>query len=829
MQQDNLRSHHQTKVGFVLLFSTLLASLTVVVLINLLIINVYVVDEKQLTSELSYLFIEKVRFGLWPEPVERAQYLITIITLPFIVSGIYHLFDKTLKKVTHQQVNTAYRFSFLLSIFFVSLLIYLDFKADPRNFISDGHPLFYRDIRNFIVSLTSEREIWLALFALPFTFFFCTSSNADKFHNFIKPIASITLAFLLIDILLVNLSNRDNYFGWYEHFNAVFYSVAQVVNGNTLLVDFTNQYGLYPHFLAPIFKVVGLSVFKYSVVMCSLVVLAYALLLLFLRNTVENLTLLLIGFLSLVYFRLYMLVFFGFGDSYFQYTPIRFIFPCLFLFLASYYFKNFDKRLYYSTFLVASISVLWNVDTGLVVFLTWLIGLCFNELFDFNIKKVIKNCLRHILLGFVILTFTIVSYSGLIYLSSDHLPDYSLFIKYQKIFYQSGFFMMHMPLINAWNLLALIYSIGLIKSASAVINNQKSNKTTLTFLLSILGVGLFSYYQGRSHDFLLTAVNYPALLLIIFFADDWVKEIRLYGYKKTLLQVFYLGLVLFCFLFCCFQFFKVNLLYHYSTNRLPATIKNQLPNLQLTENIVFLTENTRAGESILILTEPGYWDGIYYGETGTKNAVKVPGFSELMLQEDYEKIIQFLKENTFHKVFIDDDFNDNRVRSILQESYTLIDQNNEIKLFLPSKVAGASLIVERLDGIANYKLIPPNEALVKELDNFPPTLSLAAIQIELSQSANLKRISISATKGLSDVGGWTTRPIPHLWGIGIVDDESSTKLKNYGPRGNNLNLTVGQRLTLLIPDNGNLSGCPNLKIDMDYGNHGHLSINARCK
>jgi len=825
LSEDTTSIRHKNKTEFSLLVFTFLATLAITVFINIVITNIYVVDEKLLASQLANLFVEKVRFALWPEPVERLQYLISITIIPLITFVCYWLFNNFVRRLSDKQINVIYVVAFIISSTLFLLLIYLDLKTNPDNFIFKDRQNLYADIRGFVATIISGRDMWLALLATPFVYYFAVSNLSAKFDRIIKPIIFFVLALLLSDIFLINLSGRDNYFGWYEHFNAVYYSIAQAVNGKYLLVDFTNQYGLYPHFLAPIFKCIGLSVIKYSIVMCSLVVLSYVLLLLFIKNTIHNITLIFLGFIGLIYIRLYMLVFFNFGDSYFQYTPIRFIFPCLLLFLASHYFKNFNRTLYYSIFFISSLSVLWNIDTGFVVFITWLATLCFNELFDFKMRPFLKNCLAHLLTAVVIFSLTVFTYSGAIYLASGHLPDFSLFLKYQKIFYQSGFFMMHMPLFNAWNLIVLFYGIGLIKSASSIINNQNSYRNIIIFLLSILGIGLFSYYQGRSHDFLLTAINYPAFILLIMFADDWITEIQQYRYKKAFPQSFYLSLTLFFLLTLCFLLFKFNLIYHYSTNRLPVSIHNQFPNTQLTENITFLKENTSAGEDILILTEPGYWDGIYYSETGTRNAVNVPGFSELMLQEDYEKIIRFLKTNSITKVFIDDHFNDHVVRSILLENYTLIDQNNEMKAYLPSKAA-QSISKESLQGNASYHLSPPRVALVKGLDNFPADRPLAEIQIELNDAAILKRISISATKGGNIVGEWNTRPLPHLWGIGIVDNESSGKLRNDGPRGNNLNLPVGRKLTLLISDNDHLPERPNLKINIDYGKHGHLLMDA---
>ena len=70
-------------------------------------------------------------------------------------------------------------------------------------------------------------------------------------------LALICLCFLL-SIFSLDAVTENNCFT--SSFNAVFHAVAQVFNGKGLLVDLPHQYGLYPHFLVPLFRLTGLSV-----------------------------------------------------------------------------------------------------------------------------------------------------------------------------------------------------------------------------------------------------------------------------------------------------------------------------------------------------------------------------------------------------------------------------------------------------------------------------------------------------------------------------------------------------------------------------------------
>jgi hypothetical protein len=129
-----------------------------------------------------------------------------------------------------------------------------------------------------------------------------------------------------------------------------------------------------------------------------------------------------------------------------------------------------------------------------------------------------------------------------------------------------------------------------------------------------------------------------------------------------------------------------------------------------------------------------------------------------------------------------------------------------------------------------YHLSGSQENLVKGLVGFPSSLPLATVAIELKYSAPLKSINIGAIgKKDANVGNWTTQSISYLWGIGILDNATGSTLINNGDRREELNIPIDRKLTLLIPDNGNLSKCPDLYIQLTYMNGKHARTLAGCK
>jgi len=126
---------------------------------------------------------------------------------------------------------------------------------------------------------------------------------------------------------------------------------------------------------------------------------------------------------------------------------------------------------------------------------------------------------------------------------------------------------------------------------------------------------------------------------------------------------------------------------------------------------------------------------------------------------------------------------------------------------------------------AQYQVIPPHEDLVKHLATFPAALPLVEIQIELNEPKILDTVRVLSPNG----GEWTSRPVdPGLWGIVILDKEAGNKVLNDWPRTELMNLPVGRKLTLWIPNNGDLSQCPKFELELSFSGGKRVNALAGC-
>lgn len=124
-----------------------------------------------------------------------------------------------------------------------------------------------------------------------------------------------------------------------------------------------------------------------------------------------------------------------------------------------------------------------------------------------------------------------------------------------------------------------------------------------------------------------------------------------------------------------------------------------------------------------------------------------------------------------------------------------------------------------------YHFIAPQEPLVKVLDNFPAALPLIEIQLGLKEAGSVDSIYVSAPNGL---GEWTTLPSNNLWGIGIIEKSNGLRIRNAGGRKENLTLPIGRNLILWLPDNGNLSECPELYVELILTSGKRVAASANC-
>jgi len=458
-------------------------------------------------EEYSKLFLPSLIPALRPEKDERNIFVLGSLLIPFLI----YFYSGWINKRKQ---------SFLYLLRIIPIIFY------ALAGVITYYLLFTNKLQQEPITSFSNASTFPFAFALGVLIF---SFVIFKSYQWIEPLLNnrIFFALLIFGVSVFALSgslmrlapNNDFFYNSY-HFSAVFNSVAMVHQGKTLLTDIINTYGLYPHILSPIFIVFGLTPQSFCTVMALILFLSLVLIILVINNNLRHKWVKIFGSIAIIeavcFYRPYPIE----NDFYLQYIPIRILFPSLVLFFSSQYFNSKKKSYYCLTFIIASIGPLWNSDSGIVSLISWYGALIVYDLATFSSFEIfVKQFLKHLVTGVVTLVTILIAFSFWVYVSTDKSPDFSNYFLITKLFYQYGYFMASAPLWHVWMLYIATCIAGVTLCVINIRNRNAPPSVLVLCVLTIITIGAFSYYQGRSETGNLLAPGYLVVLLLLFFSD----------------------------------------------------------------------------------------------------------------------------------------------------------------------------------------------------------------------------------------------------------------------------------------------------------------------
>lgn len=444
---------------------------------------------------------------------------------------------------------------------------------------------------------------------------------------------------------------------WSTHADPVMYALSQVVAGKTLMVDLPSQYGLFPEMIGPLFKFVGLSVFKFSVFFAILQVLSMSALFYILSRLVKIKILRLIVGLALIMLTFETTLFVvGIPERYFQYWPVRFFWPAMSL-LVFFWFSTRRTILRAAVVsLVGVIGLLWNLDSGLfitIVFAAYLVARLITVIIGKRLNPPIPNELWtprkyaiaitiHVAITVIVIAAFLAAMS---WKAGEHLNAFWL-LEYQKIFYSLGLMMLPLPQrLDPWMTVLGVYLISLLSALAKWRHRVPLLRDDLVFFMSMLGLGLFVYYEGRSHVLNLITVCWPAVMLCAIQSDQILRAIRADLLPPAQMAI---PVAASAFLLTAGSAFM------YNVPQLVRDTVRQFGTRGVTEEhfvrneIDFIKQNARGQHECLILSQR---QGIYYSETGLASPLRGPGLVEILLKADEQKIVSSFLTRRLNCVF----------------------------------------------------------------------------------------------------------------------------------------------------------------------------------
>lgn len=585
-------------------------------------------------DRLAGLFVETWRKYLRPEPLERLVYLVAV-SVAFPATVIAAAISLKIPKVPRW---------IMLGIACTVLILFVLLLSDSeffQNFIQDDR--LPNDVMWGTLTLAA------LLVGTSIHPLYRSSVGFRRLCGRLNFL--IILTYVTLCLAVLRLRSPASLFGDI-HFEAVYYSITQVMVGKTLLADLPSQYGLYAEILTPVFLVFGYGVSSVVFVFSTLQYVSYIVLIFLVFFGVRSNIIRLICCFSLFFFVGSNWIFLS-GRlakfEYFQIWPIRLMFPaiimCGFLLVRRRGLRTGDHVI---LSLLCGLGVLWNADWGIPA---WG-GLVAVALTRLLLGPACQRSLaaRLLIIVGVAPVLVVAAFALFIMYKSGNTADWGNIAKYQQIFFVTGFGMLPLPLtLHPWMVVAGTYLFGVVYGARMIATSRCSVHSDVVLYASVMGIGIFSYYQGRSHDVVLSFVVWPAILIVFILIDQHLRAVRL-----RLLSQWTTWLAIPPILFGAFLSMQMisgaPFLFGQSVKIVQDLMKEA--NGRWRDDLEFVEGHVGEAKSAVIIA-PG--QSLLLGELGLASAVDGPGFVELLLTEDQDRLRRTIMSYDVGPLFIQGD------------------------------------------------------------------------------------------------------------------------------------------------------------------------------
>lgn len=456
--------------------------------------------------------------AILPEPTERRTFQIMVLLLPLLALLSY----VTVRKFSHlffsssEFVRLGYVSISLLMIIWVNSWAFW-----PNYMLSSG-------LGSFSIVFPVITGLLLLLY---------TYGHIAPFQWMDALIKKrFALAFTLVTGVCFFIAISYRIFDWkltlkhpivLHHLNPILYYTSLAETGNFSTYLGAPQYGFYSFYLKPVFNLLGLTIYSFSLVMTLLYLLGVV------AIAVPFLSLMKSPYLKLLFIPVLCALQGSLRQAslnwepYFQYYPIRFLVPALSVLMLHLVLRTRKESARVclaalSSFLLGFL-VFWNFDSCIVTVIAWLGFFLLLATIE-TIRRRALNLACSLFFSVLPMLALGILLASILLISCDNTGfSFGRLFDMQKIYYMKGFYMLPMPLLpHPWMAVIGVYVAVLVLALPLTYHTglRCSPKRMLVLYVAIIGIGLFSYYQGRSHNEVLPSVTWPAIACC-FLACDW--------------------------------------------------------------------------------------------------------------------------------------------------------------------------------------------------------------------------------------------------------------------------------------------------------------------
>jgi hypothetical protein len=737
-----------------------------------------------------------------PEPIESLLFRVAVITGILGILGFYTLFSKKTDWIKNLAEKPFFLFFSAAAAIFVAGIIYADFAA-PNPFAS-GSGEVPQNGRDLVAKTNFEfffQGIFLGNNLLLYTFILVPliaclfylgirkyQWDKNKMFNYVvNGIGYVVTGGTILAVVLMNSFEFPYSFENKYNFNAVYYSMTQVYAGVPMLIDgFSNTYGLYPHFLNPLFHITGLSVLTFSTVMGLLIGVSYVFNFYFLKRFVSNNIILFLGICTVIFFPFLDFKFVTPFDCVFSFFSIRYIIPSTLALLTGIYLHKRSRIIYWLTFVLMGFAILWNPEIGMVCYLSWLAVNTYNDFYTAEGKFNIKQISFHWLAGIGIVILTLLIFKVIFYLSYGTSPDYGFLFSFILLFGKYGFGLLPMVLVHPWNITAITILLGIAYSVAHWYKKDITPRASAVFLVTLISIGFFIYFQGRSHNWpFASSTGFSLILLTILGGELWEHV------KDSDVMPLHFFFVIFLFL-VSFSFFEIitntqkfNEVVYQEDDKTKQAEENQ----RIRTNEEFITKHSDEYEKIFVITVKPY-QGYYFDGNKRRSAFN-PGYQDMVLNTDIKKMETRLIDSSY-KVFLDYKFEQTgympRLLSAVTAQYEIKESNSMMAMLEKRKnKVPAKTFLQHSNNTVLYK---------KYSDD------IAGIKARVEDAQGIQPLSVNSEFSVEVLFRSQKQIFEYATVLGNMNDSSGFIIGSMVNTKNYFFGINGKGLTLPVPDTG---------------------------
>ena len=636
------------------------------ILVIIYLIHIFVPDKLDAEYILANFSIPLSEFTA--EQAEKCSYIVSVLTFPLIYWGVYSFFKRRITNVSETKIKVMTGLEVCIGIILFPICILFS----PWTIY-----VYMPKFSSFVFPV-------LGLIIFSFAFIFYNKSIKIKY-------IITTIIYLILLCYIVKFFNLYN-IGDYaisttdmNHFDSYFYPIYKTISGMTPGIDFRNLYGFYPYIYSLFFNLDSISFQNISLFVAIQIAIIFILLAFIIFSNIKNKVIAFITYNMCLYYSLMA----GLQTQdkvvyYLQYLPHRVIFPILIAALITIYLKTdndkIKKVLEPVGYILSSVSIFWNIESGIATLAGWS---AMHFCLSLNCKNTYKMIINVLVKTFISCIFAFLLIFIVTYMHSGQIINPLGMFFGQFLFYGKGFFMIKMHVLKQpFVLVVLVYLICLADSIKAISENKTTSTDVIKFAFSVIGFGLFTYFQGRSHVLCLTGCSWMMYILLgILIESYYLKYLEYKNMDKTNLSVYLqkINLLKFILLFIMGSIITTSciLCVSFRPQNIINAAKIVIENSQHAENLKLLDKY----DEYDFLTE---YSSYYYLKLKKPNLLPFSNIVDCLLNDDFVKIYNYLDKSK-NKLVIDK-YTMNQIDiEYFNKNYTLEKTNGNLFVYKRNK------------------------------------------------------------------------------------------------------------------------------------------------